>query len=74
MRRSLTADELINEIAETLRQGDGEFIESIANQVLVPEVSYLEDSMFEQDTADEEEQTRRDEKNGLYPDKEDIAN
>jgi hypothetical protein len=42
-----TSDEIINEIAEVLRQGDGEFIERIANQVLVPNVTYLEDSLFE---------------------------
>ena len=47
MKRTLTSDELINEIAETLREGSGEFIAEIANQVLVPEVTYLEDSIFE---------------------------
>jgi len=57
MKRQLTADELVNEIAETLREGDGEFIANIANQVLVPDVTYLEDSLFEQDieVIDEEE-------------------
>jgi len=44
--RILTSDELINEISEVLREGDGEFIESIANQVLVGEVTYQEDSIF----------------------------
>jgi hypothetical protein len=53
MKRTLTSDEIINEIAETLREGDGEFIESIANQVLVPTVTYAGDSMFEQDTDGE---------------------
>jgi len=48
MKRELTSDEVINEIAEILREGDGEFVANIANQVLVPEVTYLEDSMFEQ--------------------------
>jgi len=48
MKRTLTADELINEIAETLREGDGEFLADIANRVLVPEITYLEDSLFEQ--------------------------
>lgn len=51
MKRTLTSDEVINEIAEVLRQGDGEFIEGIANQVLTPEVTYVEDSLFEQDTG-----------------------
>jgi len=46
--RTLTSDELINEIAEVLREGDGEFIESIANQVLVGEIVYKEDSIFVQ--------------------------
>ena len=49
-KRTLTSDELISEIADVLREGDGEFIENIANQVLVPEVTYLEDSLFEQET------------------------
>ena len=49
MKRQLTSDEVINEIAEVLREGDGEFIAKIANMVLVPEVTYLEDSMFEQE-------------------------
>ena len=43
-----TADEVINEIAETMRQWDGEFIERIANQVLTRQVEYLGDSVFEQ--------------------------
>ncbi len=47
--RTLTSDEVIDEIAETLRQGDGEFIETIANQVLVPEVIYAGDSIFTQE-------------------------
>ena len=54
MKRLLSADDVINEIAEVLREGDGEFIESIANQVLVPEVTYLEDSLFEQNTGDDQ--------------------
>ena len=47
-----TADEVINEIAETMRQWDGEFIERIANQVLTRQVEYVGDSIFEQ--AEEE--------------------
>lgn len=50
-KRTLTSDELINEIAETLREGDGDFIEDIANRVLVPNITYIEDSMFEQDST-----------------------
>ena len=53
MKRILTSDEIIDEIADVLRQGDGEFIEDIANRVLVPKVTYTEDSLFEQDTDDE---------------------
>lgn len=52
MKRILTADEVINEIAEVLSQGDGEFIAKIANQVLVPEVTYVEDSLFEQEVKE----------------------
>lgn len=39
MKRTLTADEVIDEIAEVLRQGDEEFIEKIANMVLVPKIT-----------------------------------
>jgi hypothetical protein len=46
MKRSLTTDELIAEMVEILRQGDGEFIARIANQVLSEDVSYVEDSVF----------------------------
>lgn len=49
MKRTLTCDEVINEIAEVLRQGDGEFIERIANMVLVPDVKYDGDSLFTQE-------------------------
>jgi len=47
--RKLSSDEVINQIAEVLREGDGEFIEDIANRVLVPEVTYKGDSIFEQE-------------------------
>ena len=50
MVRRMDSDEVINEIAEVLREGDGDFIEKIANMVLVPEVTYVGDSMFEQET------------------------
>jgi len=50
--RTMTSDEVINEIAEVLRQGDGEFIADIANQVLVPHVKYTGDSIFTQEIQD----------------------
>jgi len=49
MKRTIDSDELINEITEVLRQGSGSFIEDIANRVLVPNVEYMGDSMFEQE-------------------------
>lgn len=52
MVRTLDSDELINEIAEVLREGDGDFIEKIANMVLVPGITYVGDSMFEQEEED----------------------
>jgi hypothetical protein len=52
MNRTLTSDEVINEIAEVLRQGDGEFIAGIANRVLVPTITYDGDSMFTQKVED----------------------
>jgi hypothetical protein len=38
-----TADEVINMIAETLREADGKFIETIANMVLTEKVEYSDD-------------------------------
>jgi len=52
MKRTLDSDELINEISEVLREGDGEFIEKIANMVLVPKITYIGDSIFEQEITD----------------------
>jgi hypothetical protein len=45
-----SSDEVIQEIAETLAEADGDFIEKIANQVLTREVKYEGDSMFSQRT------------------------
>ncbi|MCK9433698.1 MAG: hypothetical protein M0R32_02480 [Candidatus Cloacimonetes bacterium] len=43
----LSADEVIDQISETLREADGEFIEKIAHQVLGDKkVKYQEDSIF----------------------------
>ncbi len=42
----LTADEVIEQIAEILKEADGDFIEHIANQVLGNKVKYKEDSVF----------------------------
>ncbi len=52
-QRTVTSDELIQEIAETLRLGDGEFIANIANQVLVPTITYDGDSFFSQTIVDD---------------------
>jgi len=50
-----TADQVINEISEVLREFDGKFIQKIANQVLTNKVEYQEDSIFTQnDKATEE--------------------
>jgi hypothetical protein len=48
-KRTLTADELISEITDILHGNDGEFIEDIANQILSHKVTYIEDSLFEQE-------------------------
>lgn len=42
-----TADEVINEIAEVLREWEGKDIERIANQILSQPVKYIGDSTFE---------------------------
>jgi hypothetical protein len=44
-----SADEIIQEIAEVLAQADGDSIEMIANHVLTNKVTYIGDSMFEQE-------------------------
>lgn len=44
-----TVDEIIKEIAETLVEADGYFIQEIANQVLMDKVVYKEDGFFEQE-------------------------
>ncbi len=41
-----SSDEVINMIAEVLRQSDGEFIQDIANKVLTERVTYTDDSIF----------------------------
>jgi hypothetical protein len=43
------ADDVINQIAETLCQASGEFIETIANQVLTHKVVYQGDSIYTQE-------------------------
>jgi len=43
----LTADEVIQQIADILPENDGDFIEHIANKVLGRKVRYVEDSIFE---------------------------
>jgi len=40
-------DDLVEQIAEALRESSGCFVAAIANQVLSYEVRYLEDDVFE---------------------------
>lgn len=42
-----STDEIIIDIHETLIQASGEFIESIANQVLSRKVKHIGDSLYE---------------------------
>jgi len=49
IKRTLTGDELVAEIAEELRQGGGEFVAQIANLVLVPTFYHEGDSKFTQE-------------------------
>jgi len=46
MDDTLTADELVAQIAEVLPENDGDFIEDIANRVLGRKVEYIGDSLF----------------------------
>lgn len=55
MTRKLNSDELINELVETLRDSDGELLAQIANQVLVPRVTYIGDSLFVQEVPEDKE-------------------
>ena len=43
---TVDADYIINLIAEALAEADGEYIATIANQLLSADVKYLEDSLF----------------------------
>lgn len=47
MREVKNADEVIQDIAETLAEADGEFIQEIANMVLTAHVEHIEDNLFE---------------------------
>lgn len=42
----MTSGALIKEISEVLRQGDAEFIEKIANLVLVPKITHIGGRIF----------------------------
>jgi hypothetical protein len=42
-----TADEVINMIADVLREADGNFIEMVANMVLTENVKYKDDTTDE---------------------------
>jgi len=44
-----SAQEIIQDIVDVLNEADGEFIERIANQVLINKVTYKEDSIFHVD-------------------------
>lgn len=46
--KTIGADDVINQIAETLCQASGEFIEAIANQVLTNKVTYQGNSIYTQ--------------------------
>lgn len=41
-REAMNADEVINMIADTLAEADGEFIEGIAKRVLAHKITYLD--------------------------------
>lgn len=43
----MNCDDVIQQIANALAEADGDFIERIANSVLIREVRYLGDGMFE---------------------------
>jgi len=52
MIRKFNTATLIEELTEVLQQGDGEFIEKIANMVLIPKVEYIGNDTYTQDTED----------------------
>ena len=47
MSELLSADDVIQQIAEVLSENDGDFIEHVANQILGRKVKYIEDSLFQ---------------------------
>lgn len=47
MKESKTVNQVIEMISEILMQSDGEYIQEIANQILIENVEYIGDSMFE---------------------------
>jgi hypothetical protein len=55
-KTNLTADQLIQRVADVLAQGGGEWIAEIANQVLTEKVTYVQgsdDSSFEVESKEE---------------------
>lgn len=44
-----SVDQVVQEVSETLAQCDEEYIEEIANKVLIHKVKYIGDSIFEQE-------------------------
>jgi hypothetical protein len=44
---TISADELIDLIVETLAPSDGECLEEVANSILAAKVKYVGDSLFE---------------------------
>jgi hypothetical protein len=56
MKRTMTSDELINEIVLVLREGNVELLEEIATMVLVPLITYDGDGFFTWDIDDEYKQ------------------
>ena len=50
-KKIIGADDVINQISETLVRTSGEYIEKMANEILRNKVEYKGDSLFEQDES-----------------------
>jgi hypothetical protein len=47
--KTVDIDKLCQEVAEVLAQGEGEWIEEMANKILTHKVKYIGGELFEQD-------------------------
>lgn len=52
MIETKTYDELIEDLNEVFQNADGEWLSKLASEILVKDVKYINDSLFEVDDGD----------------------